>query len=45
MPPSKVPESDQAEGNDWINVLNAQEVFLEDAGINHLDAIETTGLS
>jgi hypothetical protein len=32
LPPSKLLGSAQAEGSDWINVLNAQEVFLEDAG-------------
>jgi hypothetical protein len=32
LPPCKVPGSDQAEGNDSMNVLNAQDSFLEDAG-------------
>jgi hypothetical protein len=32
LSPSKVPESDQVEGGDWINVLNVRVVFLEDAG-------------
>jgi hypothetical protein len=32
FPISKVPGSDQAEGSDLLNVLNAQEVFLEYAG-------------
>jgi hypothetical protein len=35
--PSKVPGSDQVEGSDWINVLNAQDVFLEDAGDVNLE--------
>jgi hypothetical protein len=37
-----MPESDQAEGSDWINVLNAQEVLLE---ILIWNAIKTMGLS
>jgi hypothetical protein len=32
-----VPGSDQAESSDWINVLNAQEVLLEDTGDIHLE--------
>jgi hypothetical protein len=36
LPPSKPPGSAEAEGSDRINVLNAQEVFLEDAGNIHL---------
>jgi hypothetical protein len=31
-----MPGSDQAEGNDGIIVLNAQEVALEDAGDIHM---------
>jgi hypothetical protein len=30
-------QGDQAEGSDWINVLNSQEVFLEDDRDIHLE--------
>jgi hypothetical protein len=33
--------SDQAEGSDWINVLNAQEDFLENTGEIHLECHQT----
>jgi hypothetical protein len=32
-----MPGSDQAEDSDWINVLNAQDIFLEGAGGIHLE--------
>jgi hypothetical protein len=40
-----MPVRDQAEGSVWINVLNSQEVFLEDAGEINLKCHQTTGLS
>jgi hypothetical protein len=33
-----VPLSEKAEGSEKINVLNAQEVFLEDVGHIHLES-------
>jgi hypothetical protein len=33
-------KNDQAEGSDWLNVLKAQEVFLQDAEIFIWDAIK-----
>jgi hypothetical protein len=35
--PSKVPGSDDAECNDWINALSEQDVFLEDSGDIYLE--------
>jgi hypothetical protein len=40
-----VPGSDHAEGSDWINVLHAQEIFLEEVVDIIRNAIRTTGLS
>jgi hypothetical protein len=41
-----MPPSDQDEGSNWTNVLNAQEGFLEDArDIRIWNNIKTTGLS
>jgi hypothetical protein len=42
---SKVPGNDQAEGSDWIDMLNARGVFLEDAGELIWNAIKTLDLS